>query len=192
MHEQEKRIKDQRTIEANRKKLMGLEGKLGCIVKNLGQPIVRQDEGDFFHDANYLDTDLEEPEGDIIDQLPTIDYGDMVSEEAYRSERIAYNIQEIGMHFDGLSKGIHMEIRYMEETGELLATYKGHVVYKELAGELESYVPFSEWEDKINLLFPLARTVEIQKTGQVKDLIKKDRESKRVSLLEKIRKRWGV
>ena len=85
-----------------------------------------------------------------------------------------------------------MEIRYMEETGELLVTYKGHVVYKELAGELESYVPFPEWEDKINLLFPLARTVEIQKTGQVKDLIKKDRESKKASLLEKIRKRWGV
>jgi len=192
MHEQEKRIKDQRTIEANRKKLIGLEGKLGCIVKNLGQPIIRQDQGDWFHDANYLDYDVEDPAEDIISQIPTMDYGDMVSEEAYRSERMSYHIQEIGMHFDGLSRGIHLEIKYLEETGELLVIYKGYVVYKELAGELEIYTPSLEWEDKINLLFPIAREIEVKKTGQVKIEIKKKIEAQKMSLLQKIRKKWGV
>ena len=78
MKDAEKRIKDQRVIEANRKNLFGLEGKLGCILKYLGEPLVRQDEGDWFHNTRYMNEDSTIEWGgtpeEIISQIPTEDW----------------------------------------------------------------------------------------------------------------------
>ena len=54
MREIEKRIQEKRTVEATKKKLMGFNGKLGCIVRNLGQPIIAQSEGGGLHDYGPL------------------------------------------------------------------------------------------------------------------------------------------
>jgi hypothetical protein len=198
MQEQEKRIKDQRTIEANRKKLMGLEGKLGCILKYLGESLIQQDQGEWFHTSHYLE-DEETQELDwggtpdeIITQIPTEDWGDMVSDEGYRSERIQYDTQEIGMNFYGLSKGMDLEIRYLNQEHILTVKYEGKLVYREVAGELEIYVPSSDWEHKIDQLFPLAKKRE---ATAVTEAIKKKRErdhNRKFEFLDKLRKKWGV
>ena len=197
MKDQEKRIKDQRTIEAHRKNLMGLEGKLGCILKYLGEPIVRQSEGDWFHTANYMENEDRDfdwggtPE-EIITQIPTENWGEMVSDECYRSERKSYDVEEIGLNFDGLSRGMHLEIRYIEDEGQLTVKWEGNLVYKEVAGDLHAYLPMPEWEDKINLLFPLAKKREVTKAHEMMDARKIKSQVDKISFLEKIRKKWGV
>ena len=50
MRDIEKRIQEKRTIEATKKRLMGFNGKLGCIVRNLGQPIMSHMEGGGLHE----------------------------------------------------------------------------------------------------------------------------------------------
>ena len=57
------------------------------------------------------------------------------------------------MHFDGLSRSMHMEIKYSEETSELSLTHRGYLVYKEVMGDLEVYVPNEEWESWIEKLW---------------------------------------
>ena len=196
MKDAEKRIKDQRVIEANRKNLFGLEGKLGCILKYLGEPLVRQDEGDWFHNTRYMNEDSTIEWGgtpeEIISQIPTEDWGEMIPDECYRSERKSYDIQEIGMHFDGLSRGMHLEIRYLEEEGQLTVKWEGNLVYREVGGDLECYVPMNEWEDKINLLFPLAKKLEVKKSHEMMDVRREKIQKDKISFLEKIRKKWGI
>jgi hypothetical protein len=196
MHEQEKRIKDQRTIEANRKKLMGLEGKLGCILKYLGEPLIQQDQGDWFHTTRHLDeytpTEWGGTPEEIITQIPTEDWGDIAADECYRSERIQYDTQEIGMYYNGLSRGMNLEILYLNQEHILTVKYEGELVYREVAGELEAYTPSSDWEHKIDQLFPLAKKKE---TTTIKENIEKKKERDRLrkfDFLNKLRKKWGI
>jgi hypothetical protein len=198
MQEQEKRIKDQRTIEANRKKLMGLEGKLGCILKYLGEPLIQQDQGDWFHTSHYLEDEEAQDQDwggtpeEIITQIPTEDWGNMAADECYRSERIQYDTQEIGMIFDGLSRGMNLEIRYLNQEHILTLKYEGELVYKEVAGELEAYVPSSDWEYKVDQLFPFAKKHEVT---VVTEAVKKKKErdhTRKFEFLDKLRKKWGV
>ena len=196
MKEQEKRIKDQRTIDANRKNLMGLEGKLGCILKYLGEPLVRQDEGEWFHNVRTMDEEEDVEWGgtpeEIITQISTEDWGAMLPDECYRSERKSYDVEEVGLLFDGLSSGINLELRYRNDDGRLTARWEGHLVYDEIAGDLQCFVPMQEWEDKVNLLFPLAKKREVAKAHTMMDTRKEKVQKDKLSLLDRIRKKWGV
>ena len=69
MNEKEKRIQEQRTIEATKKNLMGLTGKIGTIVRNLGQPMISQCEGGTFLDTSYLDDPWALPEESTFGEL---------------------------------------------------------------------------------------------------------------------------
>jgi len=199
MHEQEKRIKEQRTIEANRKKLMGLDGKLGCILKYLGEPLIRQDEGDWFHSSRYLDEEDSRRETtwggtpeEIIEQIPTDDWGDLLPDECYRSQPVKYDTEEIGMVFDGLSSGMNLEIRYLKQDNLLTVKHEGRLVYREVAGELEAYVPAPQWEDMVNRLFPLAKKREVTAIGEAVQQRREKNRKDKLGFLEKLRTKWGI
>ena len=51
----EEKIREQRTIEANKKGLIGQNGKIGMVLRMLGHPIIAQYEGGTYVDTNYLD-----------------------------------------------------------------------------------------------------------------------------------------
>ena len=56
MNDTERRIKEQRTVEASHKNLMGFDGKLGCIIRSLGQPVVSKGTGGtYFGSTPMLD-----------------------------------------------------------------------------------------------------------------------------------------
>ena len=189
--QKERAVKEKRTIEATKKNLMGPAGKLGKIVKILGHPIVRQGGG--YCDISYLEDpyeDFKEEEygttasgqrgpfiGTDSDELPEMD-DDYVYLEGYA--------------FDGLSRGMHIEVQYFKDNQKLTVTYKGYLVYKEVAGELESYAPFIEWEQMVDRLYTSAKSnekgfkeaQELQIAQQVSDT--KD------TFWKRLRMRWGL
>lgn len=205
MNELEKRIKEQRTVEANKKNLMGFDGKLGCIVRNMGQPIVGQTRGGCYYsegpsyDFWAIPGDEEELHGtpeEITQQIPTFDTeggeqpeGDVWMER--HSPVVFESVENLGWYFDGLSRGMHLEIKYDENEKELLVRYKGRVVYQETAGDLESYVPMHEWEDMIDRLAKVAKQLQITKNKKEKEENKKQIKAHKESWVTKMKNKWG-
>ncbi len=172
MHEKEKRILEERLLEANRKNLKGLEGKFGMILKNMGQQIVSES-------------------GGRIDSTPWPNFYDFEDEEVMPTMDEDGTITRIGWVFDGLSKGLHLEIKYMSEEKDLKVYYKGYQVYGEISEELVCYVPSDEWEKHVDGLYEVAKRIEgVNKTKQ-KTESEIEAKRKKQSFINKLRTRWG-
>lgn len=196
----EHQIKEQRTIEATKKNLVGPNGKLGAILKTMGQPIISHNEGGAYVDSYYLDDPLAEDDEirraeDFLTKVPTIDMNSEQptgNEWGIRAEPISYGIYEIGKIFDGLSRGMHLEIKYTEETAVLICTWKGYIVYRECKGDLTSYVPGKDWEDCIDRLYTVAkRSLRELKEVEFKENVQAAEKEKK-SWLDSLRERWGI
>lgn len=179
--QKEKAIREKRTIEAAKKNLMGVAGKLGSIARYLGHPIKYQGSG--LGDVRSLDDYLGE-RYDVYaqwndDELPTFDED-------------ADFIETIGYIFDGLSRGIQIEIKYLDDTKTLTVHWKGYPVYREIAGDLFAYAPVDDWEDKVNKLYDQARKVasRIQEEERAMDEAKARKDQN--SFLQRLRLRWGL
>src|SRR4051812_28705772 len=102
-------IREKRTIRAAKENLMGPSGKLGIILQAFGSPIIRQGSG--LVDTNFLQNPFEE--GPHTEYQPTISGQD--GPVSYHDEILdakdEYTYNE-GLHFDGLSRGMHLEIVY--------------------------------------------------------------------------------
>ncbi len=213
MNEKEKRIKEQRSIEAIKKNMMGAGGKLGIVVKYLGQPIIEHSrDGGVFHSKRYLPDPYELPNEnndewglqpgtseEIQSQLPYMDMPSVLGEPeggSWRNERnytrTPVGIRNVGWHFDGLNHGMHLEIWYREDRKELTAYYKGYIVYKEVTSELETYTPFDEWEDKIDSLYTVARRKDQKTTKQEKATRREKAQKNKENWLQRMRKKWGI
>lgn len=169
----EESIREARMIEATRKRLMGSSGKIGCVVRNMGQPIIAS--GSPNYDVSYLDDPfkIHDP-----DEILTMDEDD-----------ISY---QMGWHFDGLSRGMNLEIKYLEDGRDLIVRYKGQVVYREISGELHGYAPFDEWEEKIDRLYEAAMKIENEKKKKRRKDQKEIAEKRSQELLKKMQLKWGI
>jgi hypothetical protein len=211
MREVEKRIQEKRTIEATKKKLMGFNGKLGCIVRNLGQPIISQSEGGTMHEYGPSlsfeffeeDFNLEEVNNanELIQKLPTMqvldNMGNPIQEPESKEwgnlkDRTNYTVGQIGWHFDGLSRGMHLEIKYEESGKKLSVHYQGYEVYKESSGELLGYSPNDNWEDKIEQLYKVSKKIEesSKKVHQEKEM--DEAKFLKNKWWEKTKEKWGL
>jgi hypothetical protein len=199
MNEKEKKIKESRTIEAARKKLNGPDGKFGTIVRYLGEPIINQTSPNY--SANYLDDPYSmQDENDVSQKFPyaanIYEYfgdepeGDIWKERNYQTEMYAPSV--IGWLFDGLSRGIHVEIKYLEQESKLTVYYKGYLVYCELSGDLTAYVPNDELEEKIDRLYKAAKQIAKQRQEQKKDNKLDKAKMKKENWLTRMRKQWGI
>jgi len=203
MNEQEKRLKEQRTIQATDKNLMGISGKLGTIVKYLGQPIVLQHDGAMGELMGYTSNTLDYHWlGNQDDEIPTMEIVDALGEPVQEPQsaewgkknaiRQAWNISHLGWHFDGLSRSMHLEIKFLEDESELTVHYNGYMVFKEVGGELMMYTPFDEWELKINTLFNSARRLKDNDRKQEKQERIESAKIAKETWLEKLKKTWGL
>jgi hypothetical protein len=131
-----------------------------------------------------------------MDSIPVMDLDGNVRPEteewAQIKNPVSYGVYNVGWHFDGLGRGMHLEIKYDDAEAELSVLHKGYVVYKEIKGEIVSYVPKDEWEGWIEGLYKKAkeiqrRTKEIEFENQVK-------ESERIkaSWWAEMKSRWGL
>lgn len=190
--ELEARIKEQRLAEATKKGLTGMSGKIGTVLRALGGPIVSQTE-----DVTYIDTSGDEAVRGPEEAIPIM-YVDGVSrpEGAEWSETSAtpshFGVHNIGWHFDGLSRGMHMEIFYKDESSEMSLYCRGYLVYREVQGDLVCYVPSDDWEGWIASLFKLAKKMQREeKEREFQSKIREAERSKR-SWLGDLASRWGI
>lgn len=193
MRKEEVVIKEKRTLEATQKNLMGSEGKLGTILRHLGTPIIAHHQGGGLFDQSYLEDWNDLPE----DEMPTMSVGEEQSPEGWEWDTTPrdpedVSLVQIGWHFDGLSRGMHFEIKYDDQDKILTAHYKGHLVYKEMAGDLAAFVPLQEWEDYVESLYIAARPKEQE--SQIKERENRKEEVRRAkqSFLQKMRDKWGL
>jgi hypothetical protein len=189
LNHKEKAIREKRTIEATRKNLMGIAGKFGLIVQTLGSPVVRQASG--LLDQNFL--------GDPYEDYPDVETAPVLSDQTgpeiwkdeIKESQNEYS-QEEGYVFDGLSRGMHLEIKFWHHNQKVDVTYKGYQVYKEIAGELFCYAPFDEWEQMVERLYKVAK----QQSKQLKQLreveISETIETQKRSFWQKLKLRWGI
>ncbi len=210
MNEKEKKIKEQRTIEATQKNLMGISGKIGVVVRTLGQTILNHREGGAYHSSSYMEdwnsnvNNIDELHGNPEEIQSQIPYMDMPNNEepldgAWRDRRDyilnPINVTELGWYFDGLSRGIHLEIKYSGDEYDrkhLTLTYKGYKVYEEIGGDLEMYVPMEEWEQIIEKLYLVGKKIEAKnrKSDKVESVIETKRS--KTQWLQKMRNKWGI
>lgn len=186
--QKEKVIQERRTLEATKKNLMGTSGKLGVIAQTLGNPIIRQGCGLF--DVNVLEYE---------DEFVDVDYESTASgqrgPEIGRDElpeAADMNVEEQGYIFNGLSRGMHLEIHHWLSNQRIEVTYKGYPVYTEISGELLAYAPFPEWEEMIERLYKLAKDrAKGAKAVQEAILNEKIKAEKR-NFWTRMRQRWGI
>ena len=188
--ELEARIREQRVLEATKKGLVGFSGKIGTVLKSLGEEIIAQDFSmDFPEDMNPTNA------SELMSGIPTIEIDESVRPEGQEwgetGESYHSSARSIGLHFDGLSRGMHMEIKYDEERSELSLTYKGYTAYRECMGEIETYVPNEEWEGWIERLWSVSK--KIQREQKEKDFKNRAIQAERTKQdwLDSLMKRWG-
>jgi hypothetical protein len=172
LSKKERAIREKRTIEATKKNLMGPTGKLGMIATFLGHKIMRQGSGLF--GESFLEDPYHIPD----------EHGLSMAEDS--------EVQEIGHVFDGLSRGMHLEIKHYDCDNHLIVDYKGYRVYEEIAGDLRGYAPILEWESLVDKLFKQAKErrdkLELKMAPFIEQMVLK----KRDSWFAKMRKKWGL
>lgn len=169
----EKLIQEQRTIEAMKKGYMGLEGKFVTIARRLGYAVFKQ--GGLNYDQSFLEDYYNLPDDDA---LPTMDE----DEGSY----------EIGLAFDGLSRGMNLSILLQYHNREITVRHEGQLVYREVAGDLEGFAPDDIWEEKISKLFSLCRKVEKDSKPMERKMLKELADKRRKEILENLRLKWGI
>lgn len=182
-------IREKRSNLAAKNNLTGPSGKFGVILQAFGEPILRQGTG--LVDANWL----EDPYQDISDigyeQTVSGQKGPIAWEDKLHDASDDYLYNE-GLSFSGLSRGMQIDIVQLNDINQISVTYKGHLVYREIAGELDAYVPLPEWEDLIEKLYRTAKEklkkFKIVQTEQIAAKV----EEKKQSFLQKLRTRWGI
>lgn len=199
--ELEAKIREQRTVEANKKGFIGQNGKIGTVLKMMGQPIVSHSEGGAYVDTNYLEESQEESPwpvstSEFMNSIPVMDLDGNVRPEteewAQIKNPVSYGVYNVGWHFDGLSRGMHLEIKYDDTEAKLVVLHKGYVVYKEIKGEIVSYVPKDEWEGWIEVLYKKAKEIQRRKKEiEFEDQVKESEKIK-ASWWAEMKSRWGL
>ncbi len=167
IHPFEADIIQKRTTEAETKMLSGSQGKLVTIAKFLGNPIVFQGAASLgYDDPFYQDEELPV----FTDELIEIE----------------------GYFYDGLSSGLHLEVRFAIFHNETIVKYKGYLVYKEVAGELHAYAPHPDWEAIIDRIYKTAKQRRDNYEAEVKGMIEQMGKMKVEKFLDKLKRLWGM
>ena len=177
---------EQRRGEAAAK---NLSIKLMAIAKNLGQPILMHGAGGHttgakgeyygFNQHQRLDPDWSwslDDDDDTDHEIPVLED----------------SAAEVGVQWDGLSSGMNFQIGYSQTACMLKATYEGFLVYREIKGVLDCYLPSPRWEEKLESLYRMAQNrAKLKEKEQTVD--NKERGLARLTkVLDYLRKQWGV
>jgi hypothetical protein len=182
-------IREKRTNLAIKNNLMGPAGKLGVILQAFGTPITRQ--GSSLMDQSFI----EDAYGDFVQTEYSSTLSGQQGPIASRDEILdSYDdyFHNEGLLFDGLSRGMHLEIVYWNVENKLKVSYKGYPVYLEVTGELDCYAPADEWEALIDKLYKASKDRIKQMKKQEKAEIAEKIEQKKSEFWQQIKTRWGI
>lgn len=173
MNNKEKVIQEQRTIEAMKKGYMGCEGKFAFIVKKMGDLIISQ------NSANFEQTFME-------------DFYEWNDEEELPTMEVDESVNEIGMSYDDLKSGNNLTILFLNDENEIIVRHEGKLVYKEVANELQSFVPEEKWESLIEKIYTKAKIVDKNRKNKENNLLIKAANYKKKEIIEKLKDKWGI
>jgi hypothetical protein len=185
----EKAIKEIRTIEATKKNLMGVAGKLGIIVTTFGHPIIRQGSG--LYNPSFLEDYYEDDSDNEYEITASGQQGPLMGSDKIQDMGDDFSTIE-GYVFDGLSRAMHLEIKYFQTNQRIEVHYKGFLVYKELAGELQCYNPQKVWEDLIAKLYEQAKKAAKKRKIEENQELKRKIEKNKISYWRVLKERWGL
>jgi len=97
----------------------------------------------------------------------------------------------LGYIYDSLHLGQNLEVRWLETDAELRATYDGHVVYHEVEGELQAYVPRPDWEALMDHLYQQAKQVAESRTAEAKEKERGRLLRQAGEFVQNLRSTWG-
>lgn len=168
-------IKEKRVIEATKKDYLGSSGKFAVISKNLGDQIIDQGSlgGNFIVYDDFWGQ-AENPEGSV----------------SYLDENA--NLTSVGYYFYGLNYSYNIEIFYFEDQKKIDVKYNNDTVYREIGGDLERYVPNQDWENKIEILYKIAKPIEESNKKAEKKAMKEAFENKKNNILSYLKSKWGI
>lgn len=189
MGDKENFVKEQRLIKATTNNLTGLDGKIGQILKYMGDPVISQ-ESSFFSSTEWPDV-YEVPN----DDMPTQDME-------------AQSIEE-GKILSCLKWGINMELSYFKESlvqikitdlhnewiqAEKVMTvnYQGYVVYREIEGDLETYIPMPEWEQAIDRIYEYCKKIKKVAKSEREEEKKEESKIQKLGIIARLREKWGI
>lgn len=181
-------IREQRTNLAIRNNLMGHHGKLAVILRAYGSEIVRQGGGMF--ETDYLE-DFDDMTESHYSPMLSDQKGPLMYREEIATDEIGMSSSE-GLIFDGLSRGMHLEIIHNSKHNRLTVTYQGHLVYEETAGQLYAYAPSPDWEGLVDRLHRSAKDKMKKEDREIESLIKVEVEKNKAGFWERMRSRWGI
>ena len=205
MIEKEKKLKEIRLLEATKKGLLGFSGKYGTILRFFGQPIIDcidNSSGGFIENEFYGRIEKELPNYFEEDEsIPTIEiyneFGDPIDspnsmEWTESSNRKNYYFNKIGFYYQNMKNPqFNLEIKFLDSEKELIVTSNGKVMFREVSGDLVSYVPDEEFEKFIFNIYDKAKKLEneyIIKENKLKTI---KAEQAKISWLETMKKLWG-
>lgn len=165
----EQKIKEIRTGEAIKK---NLTKKLTVIARFLGQEII-QTGGRSTDGFSFEEHSLEEWNDD--EDISTADVGGC----------------PIGWMFDGLSFGCNMQIICYADSHHIKTTCDGVIVYEEIQGELQRYLPDNVWESRIDHWVKRAEQNRKQDEQDKSTKIAEEKQSFLIKVRKKIRETWG-
>jgi len=196
MDNKENLVKEKRLIEATTKNLTGLEGKIGQILKYLGDPIISHT-SDIYEQTSWYD------------MFPYMNVYEMPNNEDLPIEDMDTSLREIGRNLSALKWGINMELSYLKASKipvkhsefytewvdaerVMIVTFKGYVVYREIEGNLESYLPDDEWEASLDRIYDLCKKIKKNAKINIQEDNKLENKKNKLGLLARLREKWGI
>lgn len=82
-------------------------------------------------------------------------------------------------------------MRWLEAAADLRATYNGHVVYHEVEGELQAYVPRPDWESLMEHLYGQAKQIAESRTAAAKEKERGRLLRQASEFVQNLRSTWG-
>ena len=168
------KIKEQRTVQAINKDLMGSQGKIALICQAFGEPIIYDNE--ISDSENYLN---------INDGFYDFDESEI---KTFSENHSSY---QIGFWYDGINLGNGIEIKFLIHENEVKLYHKGSLKYHEESNNLIVYNPNGDWEKTLESLYFVAKKRIIEKNKKILEENQAIKEKEKKNLIDDIRKNWG-
>lgn len=87
---------------------------------------------------------------------------------------------------------LNLEMRFLNDSKEMIVNYQGNLVFREKQGELSCFVPSKEWEQPLDALYKKALKMETEAKEEDKKVKLKIAVKEKENWLNDMKKFWGL
>lgn len=170
----EKEVREQRQSEAIKK---GIAKKAAEVARYLGSEIRAPGFGGL-EDVGFVQKDYD------------LDVYSEDDNEILETSDDSFGL--IGWSFDALNYGCNIQINLMVEEYRVTVFNNGHIVFDEVAGDLEKYIPDPEWESRIEHWHKNTEKMKNRAKIAEKQLVESQSSKMLQNIKDLLRITWGV